>query len=103
MRKVIAQLLILSFLFAGIAWAVNAYAANFVEHEYQLTHDFGAQPDGPANIKSCDHFCHAAAHFLGLSSAPFVLPLDAGSRRIALSLPPAHASAQKPPLRPPRA
>ncbi len=76
-RRLIAFMLIFALLGYGVAWAFAGPASDIADYALGSVHQDSAAALDEA---TCDHFCHAAAHMMGLAPAlPRVRHPDADS------------------------
>lgn len=101
MRRLVAQCLIVSLLFAGVAWSADIHAEAYFGHEAGWSQSLDQTPDtGPA-ADTCDHCCHGTAHYTGLLAGASVLMAPA-TQAAAVHGDDAHRSfALPPPIEPP--
>jgi|GEM_PF-1407415 len=102
MRRFIAQLLALSILFAGVAWAADAHAEAFFGHDINVPSLGGDLPDDFSDDGSCDHCCHGTAHYLGLLLTSSAVVADTDGRVTVLPVVSYHSRANAPPTQPPK-
>ncbi len=102
MRRFIAQLLALSILFAGVAWAADAHAEAFFGHDTNLPSLSDDLPNDFSDDGPCDHCCHGTAHYLGLLLIPSAMVAATDSCVTVLPIVSYHSRVNAPPSRPPK-
>jgi len=103
MRRIIANCLIVSLLFGGVAWAADMHAEAFFGHGASWSRQGGDQPAAHDGVKICDHCCHGSAHHVAFPVEP-PMTVCARGTLTASSAARRHASLiLEPPTQPPRA
>lgn len=102
MRRFIAQLLSLSILLAGVAWAVDTHSQAYSGYDTKLSSVDGDPPNGFSDDGLAEHCCHATAHYLGLLLVPATVIADNDTRVTLVAVSSHHSHANAPPIRPPK-
>jgi len=103
MVKLISTLLLVSTLFANLAWAADTHAEAFLGHGSEWSQDKSPAPGGNGNSDGCDHCCHGLAHLTGLSPQTNISNKLIDKSYLALSTQRYHTRFLSPPTPPPNA
>jgi len=103
MVKFISTLLLVSTLFANLAWAADAHAEAYLGHGSGWSQDKSPAPGGNGNSDGCDHCCHGLAHLTGLAQQTNIHNKQIDKSYLALSTQRYRTRSLSPPTPPPNA
>lgn len=103
MRRLISQCLIISILYAGVAWAADTHAEAYFGHGAEWSQGADNQPDTGNGVDTCDHCCHGSAHYVGFPIAESVMTCDRKIQKALRNTNTHHSLILSPPTQPPKA
>jgi len=103
MRRFLTRMLIVSVLFAGLAWAADSHAEAFFGHDSELSAAHGAGDGTALAERACDHCCHGAAHLTGLPGNLVMATHQVGGSYVPPAQPSIDSVVDIPPTPPPNA
>lgn len=74
MKSLICQILAAVVLLGALSWAVDGHAVSGDDHLPSISDS--QTPDIPEPDRNCDHHCHTASHFVGLTEADPLFTFD---------------------------